>query len=244
MVRKGMIFLSKVIAMVLAAGKGSRMEAGINKQFLELNNKPILYYTLKAFESNDNIDEIVLVASENEIKQCKVEIVDRYKMNKVKKIVVGGKERQNSVLNGLKEMDECEIVLIHDGARPFITDDIINTGIEKCKKYGASACGVIPVDTIKVRDNDSFSKDTLKRNDLFAIQTPQIFKYDLIKSCHERALEDQLLATDDTMVVERYGHKVYLFDGTYTNIKITNKQDMFIAEQILKNIFTNLINNV
>lgn len=236
--------MSKVVAMVLAAGKGSRMEAGINKQFLELNNKPILYYTLKVFQENNNIDEIVLVAAENEIKQCRAEVVDKYKLNKVKKIVIGGKERQQSVLNGLKEIDRCEIVLIHDGARPFITDEIINMGIEKCQKYGASACGVIPVDTIKVRGNDNFSKDTLKRGELFAIQTPQIFKYDLIKNCHERALQDHLLATDDTMIVEEYGHKVYLFDGAYTNIKITNKQDMFIAEQILKNIFTNLINNV
>lgn len=238
------MFLGKIVAMVLAAGKGSRMKAGMNKQFLELNNRPILYYTLKAFQNNHNVDEIVLVAAENEVEQCKIEVVDKYSLSKVKKVVVGGKERQDSVLNGLKEMNGCEIVLIHDGARPFITDEIINKGIEECKRYGASACGVIPVDTIKVRDNNNFSKDTLKRNELFAIQTPQIFKYDLIRECHEQALKEQLIATDDTMVIEKYGHKVYLFEGAYTNIKITNKQDMYIAEQILKNIFTNLINNV
>ena len=224
---------NKVI--VLAAGRGKRMGANKNKQFLELNCKPILYHTLMAFNNCNLIDEILLVASEKEVDYCRREIVDKYKIEKVKKIVCGGKERQHSVLNGLKELTDCDTVLIHDGARPFVDEKIIEDGIKYSKVYGACACGVLPKDTIKIKDNSGFSLKTPNRNDLFAVQTPQSFKYDLILKCHENILKENISVTDDTMVVEHYGNKVFLYEGSYNNIKITTPEDLLLAEKIIEN---------
>lgn len=226
----------KTSVIILAAGKGKRMGANKNKQFIEIMNKPILYYTIKAFENNDSIDEIVLVASKEEISYCKAQIVEKYSFKKVRKIIEGGKERQNSVLNGLKSMDNTDIVLIHDGARPFVSDDIINNCVKYANIYGATACGVLPKDTIKVRDDSSFSLSTPKRENLFAVQTPQGFKYDLILQCHKNVENDNKIVTDDTMVVESYGNKVYLYDGSYNNIKITTPEDLIMAEKLINNL--------
>lgn len=226
----------KTSVIILAAGKGKRMGANKNKQFIEIMNKPILYYTIKAFENNDSIDEIVLVASKEEISYCKAQIVEKYSFKKVRKIIEGGKERQNSVLNGLKSMDDTDIVLIHDGARPFVSDDIINNCVKYANIYGATACGVLPKDTIKVRDDSNFSLSTPKRENLFAVQTPQGFKYDLILQCHKNVENDNKIVTDDTMVVESYGNKVYLYDGSYNNIKITTPEDLIMAEKLINNL--------
>ena len=226
----------KTSVIILAAGKGKRMGANKNKQFIEIMNKPILYYTIKAFENNDSIDEIVLVASKEEISYCKAQIVEKYSFKKVLKIIEGGKERQNSVLNGLKSMNDTDIVLIHDGARPFVSDDIINNCVKYANIYGATACGVLPKDTIKVRDDSNFSLSTPKRENLFAVQTPQGFKYDLILQCHKNVENDNKIVTDDTMVVESYGNKVYLYDGSYNNIKITTPEDLIMAEKLINNL--------
>lgn len=226
--------MKKNCAIILAAGKGNRMGAEINKQFLKLRERPILYYTLKAFEENKNIDEIILVAAKEEIDYCKENIVKKYNFNKIKKVVEGGKERQYSVLNGLNTLNDCNIVIIHDGARPFLTEKIINEGIAYAKEYGACACGVTPKDTIKVMDKENFSIDTPNRQELFCVQTPQCFKYDLILDSHIKINNEKLKVTDDTMVVEKYGHKVYLYKGEYTNIKITTPEDMVIGEKILE----------
>lgn len=229
--------MSKTCAIVVAAGKGSRMKAGINKQFLNLKNKPILYYTLKNIAKNDNINEIILVLATDEIDYCRKNILDKYKINKVKTIVQGGDSRQQSVLNGLKAIDdEDTIVLIHDGARPFVSDDVIENGIKYAEDYGASACGVMPKDTIKLRYNDGFSKGVLDRESLFCVQTPQCFKYNIILESHENALKNNIQVTDDTMVVESFNHKVYLYEGSYTNIKITTPEDLIIGEKILDSI--------
>ena len=224
--------MSKVSAIVLAAGKGSRMGGKVKKQFLDLNSKPILYYALKAFSDNDNIDEIIIVTSEEEIDYCRKDIVEKYEFNKVSCITSGGRERQQSVLNGLKSIKDCEVVLIHDGARPFVTTEIIDKGIEFAELYGAAAPGVTPKDTIKVKDKDNFSISTPERSSLVAIQTPQCFRYDIIKKCHDNIKENQIQVTDDTMVVERYAHKVYLYEGEYTNIKVTTPEDLIIAEHL------------
>lgn len=223
-------------AIVLAAGKGNRMGANINKQFLTMNEKPILYYTLKAFCECKSIDEVVLVAAKSEIEFCRENIVEKFKFIKVKAIVEGGAERQHSVLNGLKAIEDCDVVLIHDGARPFITDAIIENGIKNAKLYGAATCGVTPKDTIKVKNDKGFSNETLNRNDLFIVQTPQCFKFDLILNCHEKLKEENIAVTDDTMVAERYGYKVFLYDGSYNNIKITTPEDLIIGERILQDI--------
>lgn len=225
--------MNKNCAIILAAGKGRRMGAEINKQFLEINNKPILYYTLDVFSKCESIDEIILVASKNEIKYCIEEVIKKYDIKKVSKVVSGGNERQNSVLNGLRAIENCEIVLIHDGARPFVNKGIIDKGIKYAETYGASACGVIPKDTIKIRNAQKFSDGTLNRDDLFIVQTPQCFKYKTILDFHEKVNDQDIKVTDDTMVVEQFGESVYLYDGSYDNIKITTSEDIIIAEKIL-----------
>lgn len=221
-------------ALIVAAGKGTRMGTKVSKQFIEIDDKPVLYYTLRAFSDCDLIDEIYLVLSKNDVEYCESHILDKYKFGKSINIVEGGTERQDSVYNGLKAIKNCDIVLIHDGARPFISEDIIIKGIKNAKKHGACACGVIPKDTIKIRDIEGFSVSTPDRSTLFAVQTPQCFNYDLIMKCHENIKDNLVSVTDDTMIVEKYGHKVFLFEGDYKNIKITTPEDILIAESILK----------
>lgn len=221
-----------VSAIILAGGKGKRMGKDISKQFILVKDKPIIYYTIKKFSDCKLIDEIILVLPKDEIEYCKKEVLEKYSL-KVDKIIEGGKERQDSVYNGLKALKNSDIVLIHDGARPFVSEKIILDGIENAKKYGAAAPGVMPKDTIKVKDDFSFSKETLKRESLIAIQTPQVFKKDIIVKCHERIREDNVSVTDDTMVVEKYGYKVYLYDGDYTNIKVTTPEDLILCEYLV-----------
>ena len=221
-----------VSAIILAGGKGKRMGKDISKQFILVKDKPIIYYTIKKFSDCKLIDEIILVLPKDEIEYCKKEVLEKYSL-KVDKIVEGGKERQDSVYNGLKAVKNSDIVLIHDGARPFVSKRIMLEGIENAKKYGAAAPGVMPKDTIKVKDELSFSKETLKRESLIAIQTPQVFKKDIIVKCHERVREDNVSVTDDTMVVEKYGYKVYLYDGDYTNIKVTTPEDLILCEYLV-----------
>jgi 2-C-methyl-D-erythritol 4-phosphate cytidylyltransferase len=228
--------MSRVCAVIVAAGRGTRMGAEINKQFLNIKNRPILYYTLKAFDCCDIIDEIVLVTAKEEMEYCKSNIVDKYGMKKISSIVEGGAERQHSVHNGLMACRDCDVVLIHDGARPFVDKRIIHEGIIYAKEYGACTCGVQPKDTIKLRTEESFSAKTLNRDDLFAVQTPQCFKYQLILKCHEKAFINNIKVTDDTSIVEFCGHKVYLYEGSYSNIKITTPEDLIIGEKILENL--------
>lgn len=226
--------MSRNCAIIMAAGKGSRMGQCVNKQFLEIKNKPILYYTLKAFSECSCIDDIIVVVAVGDLDYCRDEIVNKYNFFKVVDVVVGGKERQDSVLNGLKAVTNCEIVLIHDGARPFINESIINSATLYANLYGATACGVRPKDTIKIVDSEGFSMKTPNREMLFCVQTPQAFRYDLILRCHKKISEEGISVTDDTMVVERYGNKVYLYEGSYNNIKITTPEDLEIGRQILE----------
>lgn len=222
-----------ISAIILAGGRGTRMGQKISKQFILVREKPILYYTIKKFLDCDKIDNIILVLPKDEIEFCKKEVLDKYSL-KVDKIVEGGSERQESVYNGLMQCEDTDIVLIHDGARPFVSDRIIEEGIEFAKKYGAAAPGVRPKDTIKIINEEGFSKETLKRDTLVAIQTPQIFEFNMIKECHEKVKEGKLLVTDDTMVAEHFGNKVYIYEGEYNNIKITTPEDLIIAEYLCK----------
>ncbi len=225
--------MSRNCAIILAAGKGRRMGKSINKQYLNINEYPILYYTIKAFTQSNCIDEIIVVAAEGEVDYCREEIVEKYNFLKVKSVITGGKERQHSVLNGLLAVSNCEIVLIHDGARPFVNESIISNAVFYANLYGATACGVQPKDTIKIKDSSGFSLETPKREMLFCVQTPQAFKYDLILNCHKKINNDGIKVTDDTMVVEQYGNKVYLYEGSYDNIKVTTPEDLVIGRQIL-----------
>lgn len=223
----------KNVAVILAGGKGKRMNAPVSKQFIEIESKPVIYYTLKVFENCEDIDEIILVLPKDEIDYFVKNIQSKFNFN-INKIVIGGSERSDSVYNALCELEDTDIVLIHDGARAFVSDRIIKDGIQYAKKFGAAAPGVTPKDTIKIRDANSFSKETLVRETLVAIQTPQCFKVSMIKECHEKIKEENIPVTDDTMVVERYGNKVYLYEGDYKNIKLTTEEDLILAKEFVK----------
>ena len=223
-----------ISAIILAGGKGKRMGSAISKQFIDIKGKPIIYYTLKKFSENKKIDNIIVVLPEDEVKYFKENILKKYEL-RINKIVIGGKERQDSVYNALKSLknSSTDIVLIHDGARPFISERIINEGIKFAEIYGAAAPGVMPKDTIKVKNEKNFSIDTPNRANLVSIQTPQVFKFDETLECHEKIRYNGEKVTDDTMVVEKYGYSVYLYDGEYTNIKVTTPEDLILAERLI-----------
>ena len=219
---------------IVAAGTGSRMNMGINKQFIKLEGKEIIYYTIEKFYKNENIDDIVVVVKEEEAEFFRKEILDKYNFKNIK-LAYGGKERQDSVYNGLKSLDKnCNIVLIHDGARPFVSNKIIDKSIEEAKENKAIVVGVPVKDTIKVIDNDKNIVDTPNRNILWAVQTPQTFDYNLLIKSYEDAFKDGFYGTDDAMLVERIGYKVKMVEGSYNNIKITTQEDLGLGSQILK----------
>ena len=219
---------------IVAAGTGSRMNMGINKQFIKLEGKEIIAYTIEKFYNNSNIEDIVVVVKEDESEFFKKEILDKYNFKNVK-IAYGGKERQDSVYNGLKLLDEkCDVVLIHDGARPFVSDKIIDKSIEEAKEHKAIVVGVPVKDTIKVIDNDKNIVDTPNRSVLWAVQTPQTFDYNILIDAYKDAFKNKLYGTDDAMLVERIGYKVKMLEGSYNNIKITTQEDLNIGSQILR----------
>lgn len=219
---------------IVAAGTGSRMKMGINKQFIKLEGKEIIAYTIEKFYNNSNIEDIVVVVKEDESEFFKKEILDKYNFKNIK-IAYGGKERQDSVYNGLKSLDKkCDIVLIHDGARPFVSDKIIDNCIEEVKEHKAIVVGVPVKDTIKVIDNDKNIVDTPNRSVLWAVQTPQTFDYNILLDAYKDAFKSGFYGTDDAMLVERIGYKVKMVEGSYNNIKITTKEDLSVGSQILK----------
>lgn len=224
----------KMTAIVLAAGAGKRMNTKVHKQYLLLKEKPILYYSLKAFEDS-HVDEIILVTGAEEIEFCRKEIVEKYGFGKVRAIVEGGRERYHSVYEGLKAVGETDYVLIHDGARPFVSQDIIERISEAVCEYRACVAGMPVKDTIKISDEEGFAKETPNRSSVWMIQTPQAFSYPLIYDAYTRMLEkEDSTITDDAMVVERMtNYKVRLIEGSYRNIKITTPEDLLIAEQLL-----------
>lgn len=226
--------MRKVTAIVLAAGSGSRMKSSTKKQFMELKGKPILWYSLFAFEEY-GVDQIILVTGKEDIEYCKKEIVEQYGFKKVTDIVAGGRERYESVYNGLGKVTG-DIVLIHDGARPLISQDIIKRCIEGAIKNGACVAGMPVKDTIKIINDDKIVIDTPNRNYLWITQTPQSFMYELVKTAYDRMQESDFSnITDDAMVVEQFTkHKVKFVEGDYSNIKITTPEDILVAESLLK----------
>lgn len=224
-----------VSAIIAAAGMSNRMGSNINKQFISVDNKPILAHTIDKFEKCKYVDEIIVVAREDEIEYCRKEIVRRYNFNKVTKIVRGGKERQDSVYNGLLALDErCDIVLSHDGARPFVKIENIVDSIKSAFEYGACVVGVPVKDTIKVVGDKGNITNTPNRDLLWAAQTPQCFKKSIIMEGYKKAIEDGFMGTDDAGLVERLGIEVKMIMGSYENIKITTPEDLIIAESLLK----------
>jgi 2-C-methyl-D-erythritol 4-phosphate cytidylyltransferase len=220
-------------AIIVAAGKGTRMQSAKNKQFIDILDKPVLAYTLEAFDDCSVIDEIIIVTRQEDIMLCK-EIVDISELNKVSKIIVGGGERQDSVYNGLKEIStEATIVAVHDGARPLILTEHIEEAVEAAIENGAAAVGVRVKDTIKLVDDNNNIVNTLDRSKLWAVQTPQVFRKELLMEAYQRAIEENIQATDDCMLVEQTGKRVKMVEGSYENIKITTPEDIFLAEAII-----------
>lgn len=229
--------MDKITAIVLAAGKGSRMASKIPKQYMEVYGKPVLYYCLAAFE-HSSVDEIVLVAGEEDREFCQKHIIEKYGISKVKEIVSGGTERYWSVKNGLQVAKDADYVLIHDGARPCVTQSIIEDTIEMVKAVGACTVGVPVKDTIKVVDDMLFGVHTPDRSSLWQIQTPQAFKYEEIKKAYvQMEASGDTDITDDTMILERYANKkTKVIMGDYCNIKITTPEDLSLVHIFLKNL--------
>ena len=223
-------------AIVLAAGQGKRMHSKVQKQFLEIQGYPVLYYSLRCFQESSLIQDIILVTGEESISYCKEEIVKKYGFTKVSAVIPGGKERYDSVYAGLCECRDCEYVLIHDGARPFVTEEILKRGLQKVKETGACVIGMPSKDTVKLSDEEGYVKETPNRKCVWTIQTPQIFSYSLIREAHDSIRQkDMSKITDDAMVVEQEtGAKVALAEGSYQNIKITTPEDMKTAEAFLE----------
>ena len=232
------------VAIVLAAGQGKRMHTRTAKQYLQLLGKPVLYYSLKAFQDSC-IDHIILVTGAGEQEYVQREILDKYGFTKVKCIVEGGRERYISVYNGLQAAGSyCEedgYVFIHDGARPCVTEEIIESALDCVRKEKACVVGMPVKDTIKVVDEDRYAANTPKRSLLWSVQTPQVFELSLISGAYQQLIdrEEELLRngtqiTDDASVVELFTeHKVKMVEGSYENIKITTPEDLKIAEIFL-----------
>lgn len=222
-------------AVVVAAGKGIRMGHTVNKVYLPIAGKPVLYYSLKVFDEIDWIKEIVAVVSKEEMEYCQENVIKKYFFKKPVKLVEGGSERQYSVYNGIINTEEdCEIIAIHDGARPLVEKETVIKALKEAYLHKAAAVGVPVKDTIKVVDGKNFILNTPDRKYLWAIQTPQVFERNLIIKAHQKALEDGFLGTDDTVLVERLGYKVKVVEGDYRNIKITTPEDLIVAEAFLK----------
>lgn len=222
-------------AIVLAAGSGRRMGTKVHKQYLLMGGKPVLYYSLETFQESELIDEIILVCGSGEEAYCRREIVERYGLTKVSRIIAGGSERYNSVWNGLQKTRDG-FVYIHDGARPFVDGEMLVRAYECVSRYHACVAGMPSKDTVKIADALQTVQQTPDRNSVWIVQTPQVFDTGLIKKAYSMLMDqNEISVTDDAMVAEQMpGCTVKLFYGSYENIKITTPEDLEIAEVFLK----------
>lgn len=228
-------------AIVLAAGQGKRMGMEVQKQYLELAGKPVLAYSLEKFQESTVIDSIILVVGEDQEEYVRKEIIEPYKISKVSGIVTGGKERYHSVWNGL-QLAESGYVFIHDGARPFLDDEIIERVYREVQVHKACVVSMPVKDTIKMADSRGFVTSTPDRNYVWLMQTPQVFETELVKKAYEMLMQAEMSnVTDDAMVVEQMlHHPIKLVQGSYENIKITTPEDLDIANALVKRKNKNL----
>ncbi len=220
----------KTAAIIVAAGASRRMN-GRDKIFASLSGQPVLAHTIAALGGCGEVGEIILVVSRENMERCRQMVVEQG-YTKVTHICAGGDRRQDSVRAGLEALDGCDWVIVHDGARPLVTGELIRRGLEAAKETGASAAAVPVTDTVKRAGEDNIVRQTLPREGLWAVQTPQVFRYDILSQAYQRATGD---VTDDAALVEANGGRVKLYLGDYGNIKITNPQDLVLAEVLLKN---------
>jgi 2-C-methyl-D-erythritol 4-phosphate cytidylyltransferase len=224
-----MISNQKTAAIIVAAGRGERM-GGVDKVFASLAGKPVLAWVVAAFQQCDLIEQIVIVLSESSLEQGK-RLIKEWGWTKVTDVCLGGERRQDSVLAGLSQLKGCQWVVIHDGARPLVNEELIKNGLEAAEESGAAVTAVPVTDTIKVAGDDYFVQGTPPRRNLWLVQTPQVFRFDIMARAY-RKMEGEV--TDDAALVERLGYRVKLYMGSYDNIKITTKNDLALAEILLK----------
>ncbi len=221
----------KVSAIIPAAGMGIRMGSNIPKQFLLLDGKPILHHTLKVLDQCSIVNEIILVMSEKEIENSRQPIQDSHP--KVTRIIAGGKERQDSVYNGLQSLDsETDIVVVHDGVRPFVSADLIHETVEVARDFGAAITAIPVSDTIKKVNEEGLVECTVDRNGLWRVQTPQTFQVALLKEAFAKAQADNFYGTDEGSLIEYLGREVKVVSGSEFNIKITRPEDLVLGEKI------------
>ena len=226
-------------AIITAGGTGKRFgtegEDKLSKQFIPLSGKPVLVYSLESFQSSKLISEIVVVVPDRWVEYTQHEIVDRFNFTKVKKVVSGGDERHKSVEKGFRSIaSEAEIVVVHDGVRPFVTVDLIEEVIDAVQESGGAIAASPSTDTIKQSGSEQLIEDTLPRETIWLAQTPQAFKYKILKEAYRKASEDGYIGTDESALVERIGKKIRLVRSSRYNIKITTPEDIDVGEFILK----------
>lgn len=217
-----------ISGIIVAAGRGRRMGAGENKIFLKVDQKTVIEYTVDAFDVCDDIDEIIVVTGKEDIERCRTILKN---ISKPLKIISGGETRQKSVQKGVVA-SKGDILAVHDGARPLVTPELISATVEACKIYGAAAPGVLSKDTIKIADDSGFIEKTIERSRAYNIQTPQIFRRDILIKAHE--LGKNVEATDDCMLAEVAGVRIKIVEGSYTNIKVTTPEDMETVSGLMK----------
>jgi 2-C-methyl-D-erythritol 4-phosphate cytidylyltransferase len=228
------------IAIILAAGMGKRMNAGKNKVFLNLGKKPIIFYTISAFEKNSDVKKIVIVTKKEEIAYFQ-KLSRKYNFNKIRAVIAGGKERQDSAHNALKYLEKefgknkKTVVIFHNGANPFVTNQEISQSIKEATKHGACVIANPTKDTVKEVDKKGLVTRTLERKKLWSMQTPQTIQFDLALKAFSKASRDNFLGTDDVSLVERLGKKVKVIEGSSNNFKITTPLDMELAKIIIRN---------
>ncbi len=227
--------VSNLRVVIAAAGKGSRMKSSTNKQYMLLNSRPVLSYSLDFFEKMDIVGEIVVVCGADELGYCQREVIERFQYKKVSALLPGGQARQDSVWRGLQKLGEdTDLVAVHDGARPLLSSAVFLQLVGEAEKWGAAIPGIISKDTLKAVDRDGFVRQTLDRSSVYAIQTPQIFKYLELRAAYKEAYQDDFQGTDDASLFERYIGRVKVVEGDYNNLKITTPEDLTTAEALLK----------
>ncbi|MBI2847466.1 MAG: 2-C-methyl-D-erythritol 4-phosphate cytidylyltransferase [Chloroflexi bacterium] len=219
----------KVGAIILGAGKGQRM-GGFDKVFAPILGIPLIAHSVEVFESSPLVHQIVLVLSATNLNKGLRLLEDRG-WTKTREICLGGQRRRDSVAEGLKRLSGCQWVVIHDGVRPCVRAELIEKGLSEAKKTGAAIAAVPAIDTIKMVDDRGMVIETPRRQSLWQVQTPQVFRFDIIEKAHQNSSED---ASDDAALVERLGHKVMVFMGSYDNIKVTTPRDLAMVEFLLR----------
>jgi 2-C-methyl-D-erythritol 4-phosphate cytidylyltransferase len=225
----------KTVAIIPAGGAGRRMGGNVAKQYLSLAGIPILVHTLKAFQDSPLIDEILLAVPQSDVADVRLAVVQRYGLSRVSLVLAGGNRRQDSVRNALAHLrDEHEIIVIHDGVRPFVTDELIERAVAGAKEFGAVTVGVPVRDTVKAVDAAGKITGTVPREGLWLTQTPQAFRREVILAAYERAAAEGFYGTDDASLVERMGIPVRMIPGNADNIKVTTPEDMILGKRIIR----------